>query len=142
MSQSSARTESSSEKAGPLDLRIPSDWGRALSRLPQESRALLEPAHIARFEQGTLLLDTGNSFFNNRIATNRDLLARALSEAVGSTQPLRIETPAPGAGGEGPAAKTFPAPPLVSEAAMLFGSEVIGVRPGKPQTDHRQGDQP
>ena len=143
VSQSSARTESSSsEKAGPLDLRIPSDWGRALSRLPQESRALLEPAHIARFEQGTLLLDTGNSFFNNRIATNRDLLARALSEAVGSPQPLRIETPAPGAGGEGPAAKTFPAPPLVTEAAMLFGSEVIGVRPGKPQTDHRQGDQP
>ena len=142
-SQTSPRTApSTSEKAGPLDLRIPSDWGRALSRLSQESRTLLEPARIARFEQGTLLLDTGNSFFNNRIASNRETLARALSEAVQSPEPLRIETPIPGAGGDGPASRTHPAPPLVSEAALLFGSEIIGVRSDKPQPEHRQGDQP
>jgi DNA polymerase-3 subunit gamma/tau len=129
-----------SEQAGPLDLRIPSDWGRALARLPQEIRTLIESARLARFEQGTLVLDTGNSFFNNRIASNRDALARALSEAVQSPAPLRIEVPIPGSGGDGVGSKTLPPPPLVSEAATLFGSEVIGVRSGKTQTEHKQGD--
>lgn len=125
---------------GPLDLRIASDWGKALSRLSGEMRSLLESARVTRFEQGTLLLDTGNSFFNNRIASNRETLGRALSEAVRSPEPLRVETPTSGTSGGGPAGKTTPPPPLVSEAAAIFGSEIIGVRSPNPPLEPQQGE--
>ncbi len=125
---------------GPLDLRIASDWGKALSRLSSEMRSLLESARVARFEQGTLLLDTGNSFFNNRIASNREALGRALSEAVRSPEPLRVETPGSGPSGGGLAEKTAPPPPLVSEAAAIFGSEIIGVRSPHTILESHQGE--
>ncbi|MDA8111213.1 MAG: DNA polymerase III subunit gamma/tau [Nitrospiraceae bacterium] len=125
---------------GPLDLRIASDWGKALTRLSSEMRSLLESARVARFEQGTLLLDTGNSFFNNRIASNREALGRALSEAVRSPEPLRVETPGSGPSGGGLAEKTAPPPPLVSEAAAIFGSEIIGVRSPHTILESHQGE--
>lgn len=127
-------------RTGPLDLRIASDWGKALSRLSSEMRSLLESARVARFEQGTLLLDTGNSFFNNRIASNREALGRALSEAVRSPEPLRVETPGSGPSGGGSAEKTAPPPPLVSEAAAIFGSEIIGVRSPNTPLESHQGE--
>lgn len=135
------RPRPSPSEAGPLDLRIPSDWGKALSRLSHETRSLLESARIERFEQGTLLLDTGNSFFNNRIASNREALGRALSEAVQSPEPLRIETPSSGPGGGGMTGTTTPPPPLVSEATALFGSEIIGIRTRKNTPETQQGEQ-
>lgn len=119
---------SDSPQAGPLDLRIPADWPRAISRLSHEHRSMLESARILHIEQGTITLDTGNPFFNNRIAQNSESLARALTEAVKSTELLRLDV---SSGGKSPSAQTAPPPPLVSEALSLFGSEVIGTRKGR-----------
>jgi DNA polymerase-3 subunit gamma/tau len=121
----------------PLDLRVAADWPRALARLSHQWKSMLESARILRVEQGTLVLDTGNSFFNNRILTNRDALAQALGDAVKSTVPLRIEVVSPEQG-TGP--DSVP-PPLVSEAMSVFGSEVIGVRKQKNTQEPPKGDQ-
>lgn len=129
-----------STQEGPLDLRLPSDWPKALGRLSHEMRALLESARIVRFEQDCLLLDTGNSFFNNRITTNRETLGRALSEAVQSPSTIKVDTPSQGSGPPGKGGKTLPPPPLVSEAATLFGSEIIGVRTKKHSPEDQSGD--
>ena len=130
---------------GPLDLRIPADWPRALSRLPHEMAALLESVRTRRIEQNTLYLDTGNSFFNTRIQASRDPLAKALSLAIKSPEPLRIETPTLSRKGNstgqisseiassGDKRERRNLPPLVSDAVSLFGSEVLDVRP--PQID-------
>ena len=122
--------------SSPLNLRVAADWPRALARLSHQWKSMLESARILRVEQGTLVLDTGNSFFNNRIATNREALARALGDAVKSTDPLRIEVVSPGQG-TGP--ESVP-PPLVSEAMSVFGSEVIGVRTQKNTHEAPKGD--
>ena len=130
---------------GPLDLRIPADWPRALSRLPHEMAALLESVRTRRIEQNTLYLDTGNSFFNTRIQASRDPLAKALSLAIKSPEPLRIETPTLSRKGNstgqitseiassGDKRERRNLPPLVSDAVSLFGSEVLDVR--SPQID-------
>ena len=130
---------------GPLDLRIPADWPRALSRLPHEMAALLESVRTRKVEQNTLYLDTGNSFFNTRIQASRDPLAKALSLAIKSPEPLRIETPAlprkgissgqmsPEIASSGDKREGRNLPPLVSDAVFLFGSEVLDVR--SPQID-------
>lgn len=130
---------------GPLDLRIPADWPRALSRLPHEMAALLESVRTRRIEQNTLYLDTGNSFFNTRIQSSRDPLAKALSLAIKSPEPLRIETPTLSRKGNstgqitseiassGDKRERRNLPPLVSDAVSLFGSEVLDVR--SPQID-------
>ena len=130
---------------GPLDLRIPADWPRALSRLPHEMAALLESVRTRKIEQNTLYLDTGNSFFNTRIQASRDPLAKALSLAIKSPEPLRIETPtlsrkgissgqiSPEIASSGDKRERRNLPPLVSDAVSLFGSEVLDVRP--PQID-------
>ncbi|MGC8529866.1 MAG: DNA polymerase III subunit gamma/tau [Leptospirillia bacterium] len=125
---------------GPLDLRIPADWRRALSRLPHEMAALLESVRTRKIEQNTLYLDTGNSFFNTRIQASRDPLAKALSLVIKSPEPLRIETPTPArkGGSSGPLSPEMATardkqegrnlPPLVSDAVSLFGSEVLDIR--------------
>jgi len=122
---------------GPLDLRLPADWPRALSRLSHEWKSMLESARILHFEQNTLRLDTGNSFFNNRIFTNREALARALDEAVKSSEPLRIEVVVSGVGAK---SDTASLPPLVSEAMAVFGSEVIDVRKQRKAHDPPKGE--
>jgi hypothetical protein len=88
-------------------------------------------------EQNTLVLDTGNSFFNNRISSNKETLARALTEAVKSAEPLRIEIFLTGSGNPD---QTAPLPPLVSEAISVFGSELIDLRKGKNSHEHSKGD--
>jgi hypothetical protein len=98
---------------------------------------MLESARILHFEQNTLRLDTGNSFFNNRIFTNREALARALDEAVKSSEPLRIEVVVSGVGAK---SDTASLPPLVSEAMAVFGSEVIDVRKQRKAHDPPKGE--
>lgn len=140
------------EEAGPLDLRIHGDWPRALARLPHETATLLESARIRKFEKDTLFLDTGNSFFNNRIQANKEALARALSQAVKSTEPLRIETPSGNSSGPAPGktpgsspSKTItndgrPLPPLVADSVAVFNSEVLEVRSPRASHDNTQGE--
>ena len=115
---------------GLLDLRLPGDWPKALSRLPHELKSLLETARIVRFDHDTLILDTGNPFFNSRIDGHSGPLARAITEAVRSPHLLRIEVVSPTSRTE---KSGSPAPPIVSEARAVFGSEVIGLR--NPRTD-------
>ncbi|MHB8369436.1 MAG: DNA polymerase III subunit gamma/tau [Leptospirales bacterium] len=148
----SAPTSPPADDFGPLDLRIPGDWPRALARLPHDTATLLESARTRKFEKDTLFLDTGNSFFNNRIQANKEALARALSQAVKSSEPLRIETPSATPTGASPGksrgsappgtAKNDgrPLPPLVAESVTVFNSEVLEVRSPRAPHDHTQGE--
>ena len=136
------------DNTGPLDLRVQGDWPRALARLPHEMATLLESVRSRKLEQDTLYLDTGNTFFNSRIQTSRDPLAKALSLAIKSPVPLRIETPSisKGQGSSSPmSSETTPLaskapgqtlPPLVSDAVSLFGSEVLDIRSPKADRPH------
>ncbi len=141
------------EDTGPLDLRIPGDWPRALARLPHEMSTLLESVRTRKLEQDTLYLDTGNIFFNSRIQSGRDPLAKALSLAIKSPVPLRIETPAnpknsaasgqstPETASSGTSGEDRPIPPLVSDAVTLFGSKVLDIRSPKADRQHPQAEE-